>query len=100
MIDVPVQTIPLRVGIGQSLTTVMEKKELAQWYLVQRQGDYIISFVCTFPPDRQADIENFPPVGGSPFNNWNLFGVLHEISRKCLPEFPAFALDNSGGFAV
>ena len=41
------------------LTTLMEKKELAQWYLVQAQGDYIVSFVCTFPPDRQADVENF-----------------------------------------
>ena len=58
VIDVPADH-SFAGGDWTILTTVMEKKELAQWYLVQRQGDYIISFVCTFPPDRQADIENF-----------------------------------------
>lgn len=41
------------------LTTQMEKKELSQWYVMQRKGDYLISFVCTFPPAEQSEVESF-----------------------------------------
>lgn len=41
------------------LAAVMEKKSLSQWYLMQRRGDYLLSFVCTFPAEKQADVEQF-----------------------------------------